>query len=137
MEWYNVCMEKSVYMKHYPILFILKAMCVRLNFSNYYQCRCVNGFTNAKTSTEITDSWIIERRKTVKFSKLATTWFRKTCQVSLEGIFTRHSGNFAVEAFDKGSDGSDLRTEREMRGRMEAAIKARKGIEEGSRSAGR
>lgn len=43
-----------------------------------------------------------------------------------------------MEAFDNGSDGGDLRTEREMRGRMEAAVEARKGRrEEGSGSAGR
>ena len=42
-----------------------------------------------------------------------------------------------MEAFDDGSDGGDLRTEREMRGRMEAAVEARKGREEGSGRAGR
>lgn len=42
-----------------------------------------------------------------------------------------------MEAFNNGSDGGDLRTEREMRGGMEAGVEAREGREEGSRSAGR
>lgn len=42
-----------------------------------------------------------------------------------------------MEAFDNGSNGSDLRTDGEMRGRMETAVEAREGKEVGSRSAGR